>query len=443
MVKKKRERKEETGRLSPGIWMLGGLALIMTFLVYHSSLKNDFVNWDDPAYIMGNPHFKDFSIIKVFQSYDVGNYHPFTIISLYIDYQLSMSDVNDPSLLKPYYFHLHNLLLHLAGVMLVLGFAYFLLGKKGGAAFFVALLYGIHPMHVESVAWISERKDVLYAMYFFASLLCYMLYREHGQKKWYYWSLFFFLFSLFSKGQAVTLSLVIVLIDIYQRREINKSFFIEKLPYLGLSFMFGLIAINAQQTGGGSGQVDISFFDSFLVGFFGIMMYVYKFFCPVNLACFHPYIFNEHGELPAIVNYSILIVIGIGTVIYFLSRKDRAVWFGPLFFLVTIFPVLQFFPVGRQIIAERYTLIPYVGLSIFLIHLVQKLLEIPTCKKHYKTVYAGLGGFILVLSVQAHNQAKIWENTETLWSQVLELYPNTTEAYINRGYWYNQVKRYD
>ncbi len=417
------------------------ISLVITFFVFRPVLKNEFVNWDDPSYVLKNKHFRDFSLSAVFQSYDVGNYHPFTIISLYIDYKIGLKN-NEK--INAYSFHLHNLILHLISVLFVFIFIYYLFNKKIIPAFFVAILFGVHPMHVESVAWVSERKDVLYTMYFFASLVCYMVFRQHkGKQIWYCLSVVFFLFSLFSKGQAVTLFLVIVLIDFYQKRKIDKAFFIEKVPFFLLSLLFGLIAIDAQKTGGGTEQVELALHDSLFVGFYGILLYIYKFFCPANLSVFYPYPFNEQGSLPSIMYCSPIIVAIIVIVLYFIFRKDAKAYFGPLFFLATIFPVLQFLPIGRQIIAERYTYIPYVGLSIMIVYIIQKLDNIPSLKKNVIPSYIVLSIFVVVLSIKTNNYTRVWKNSKTLWSNVIEKFDSVFEAWNNRAVYYMDNKKYN
>src|SRR3989339_423851 len=210
------------------------LILIVTFISYHSSIKNDFVNWDDNLYITGTNKIRELSlksIVNFFTSFD-------------IEYKFFK--------LNPHAYHLTNLILHLINCLLVF-WLIVLLSKKASVSFIVALLFGIHPLHVESVAWISERKDVLYALFYLGSIISYIYYlkgetlhfiqgdskkQNDGGKKYYYYSIFLFLLSLLSKSMAVTLPFVLILTDYLNNKKINKNTLKEKIPFFILSIVF-------------------------------------------------------------------------------------------------------------------------------------------------------------------------------------------------------------
>ncbi len=390
--------------------------------------KHDFVNWDDPIYILTNPLFNDFSWKVLFTKFFMGNYHPFTLLSLCIDNWIGGKNAN--------VFLIHNLLLNIGSV-----FFLFFIGKEifknNIAALLLALLFAVHPAHVESVAWISERKDVLHTFWYLAAFYTYLIYSKDYKLKFYLLSLLFFITALLSKGQAVTLTGVIILIDWYNGRWLTKKAISEKIPFLILSIGFGLLAIQAQKFGMGGGQISLYGWQSILTGFYGLMKYTIMFILPINLSCFHPYFFTKSDALPAIMYIAPLIVTGVSLLIIVKYKKHKLIILGLLFYIGTLLPVLQFLPVGNQIIAERYTYIPYIGLGIMLIGWFLSLQK----EKQLK-IQIGISTFIVIMLFLTFQRVKVWRNTEVLWTDVLDNYPNTTIAYINRSYWYNQVGRY-
>lgn len=390
--------------------------------------KHDFVNWDDPVYIFNNPLFNAFSWKVLFTTFFMGNYHPFALLSLCIDNWIGGENAS--------IFLIHNLSLHIGSV-----FFLFFIGKEifknNIAALFLALLFAVHPAHVESVAWISERKDVLHTFWFLAALYTYLIYSKAYKLKFYFLSILFFIAALLSKGQAVTLTGVIILIDWYNGRWLTKKALTEKIPFIILSIGFGLLAIHAQKTGGGAGQIDLYGWQSILTGFYGLMKYTLLFILPTNLSCFHPYFFTKTDALPAIMYIAPLLVTGITILILVKFKKHKLVILGLLFYIGTFLPLLQFLPIGKQIIAERYTYIPYIGLGIMLLGWLLSLQK----EKQLK-IQIGISLGIVIMLFLTHQRVSVWRNTEVLWTDVLEKYPNTSIAYINRGFWYNKVGKY-
>jgi len=232
---KRREARTKVEDTSPSLFGLRLnnyvavlLAVAATFIVFVNSFSNDFTTWDDPAYVTQNQLIKpgqvDLATIFSTDTSVAANYHPLTMLSLALDYKLSGEPV------QPFWFHFSNLLFHLLNVILVYFFVYFLFDKNWLLAFGAALFFGVHPMHVESVTWISERKDVLYAFFFLAGLLVYA--RRPDGKGWGSLGLVFvlFLLSCLSKSAAVVFPLVLLLIDFLQKRKFNFGLVAEKVP---------------------------------------------------------------------------------------------------------------------------------------------------------------------------------------------------------------------
>ena len=196
VMKKKTQAKPSIKPAVPKVLYIV-LPLLATAIFFSPVLGFDILNWDDKGYLMENPLLKDFSLAKLFTLFWMGNYHPLTMLLYTIGFKLVGA--------HGFLFHLVNLLLHLVNVYLVFRITEKLVKNNLFVAALTALLFGIHPMHIESVAWIAELKDVLYATFFLLSLNTYLLYLKKGGTGRYVAALLFFLLSLLSKGQAVVL----------------------------------------------------------------------------------------------------------------------------------------------------------------------------------------------------------------------------------------------
>ncbi|MEA3444300.1 MAG: tetratricopeptide repeat protein [Bacteroidota bacterium] len=433
------------------VWAAMAVIAILVFIVYAPSLKNQWTNWDDPTYVLENEKVKnlDWETIKYFFDTDNPvslNYHPLTMISLTVDYAIADSkEKKTKGNLYPGYnaktYHYTNLILHLLNSILVFLFIFFLNKKKILPAIIVAVLFGIHPMHVESVAWISERKDVLYTFFFLSSLILYVKYLDKYKLQFIVFAFVLFLLSLLSKGVAVVLPIVFIAIDFYKGRKFDKRAIIEKIPFLALSIYFGLLAMEIQSGGAIAKEGVISYFNKFVFAGYGFMMYIYHLIIPLKLATFYPYPFlTGSGGLPS--KFYILAVsasiIGIASIISL--RKTKLVFFGMIFYLITVALVLQFITVGRAIMADRYTYIPYIGLLFIMAYGFDYLWENKEQKLKWLRYPAAilLAGWTIWLGYLGHEQTKVWENSGTLWTQTIDNYPAADVAYKNRGNFYGQ-----
>ncbi len=188
------------------------IAAVVTLALYVPSLLNGFVNWDDPQYVYNNPIIQNFdakNLWSILSQSLVANYHPLTMLSLAFNHAFSSTATG---------FHVVNWLLHIINTILVFVFTYRLSGNKPLLAFVCSLFFGIHPMHVESVAWVSGRKDVLFVLFYLAALLSYLNYRQRNSVGQYVGLVVFTLLSLASKPAAVTLPLALLLVDYWQNR---------------------------------------------------------------------------------------------------------------------------------------------------------------------------------------------------------------------------------
>ena len=333
------------------LWL--GAILVLTFAVYAPSLDNGFTNWDDDRYVETNPLLRHPGLKAVLTTPVEGNYHPLTIWSLALNYRISGLD--------PASYHWLSLLLHLANTALVFLFIRKLSGGRLWTSVVTSLFFGIHPMHVESVAWIAERKDVLYAFFYLTGLIAYLKYLERRQLRWLGVTLLAFVLSVASKPAAVVFPITLLAIDYYCRRAFDLSLVVEKVPFLAVSLAGGILTLKAQQSTGAIGVHMWDPLQKLLIASYGTLMYVVKLFLPVRLSALYPYPAAGKGLGPEFYVAFVTLLVLLTTVVY-LCRRSRAVLFGLAFFFVNIVLVLQFFTVGQAVMADRYTYLPYIGL---------------------------------------------------------------------------------
>ena len=407
------------------------------FVSYFPVMNFEFVNWDDNIYIMNNNMITAFNwanLKMIFSSYFVGNYHPFTLLSFAFDFHFF-------KLSAPGY-HVHNLILHLVNAMLVYSFFFHLLKKNSTAAVVIALLFALHPMHVESVAWVSERKDLLYTAWFFMSLITYLFYLQKGKKIFYLLSLLFFLFSCLSKAQAVTLPIVLILTDYFSGRRFGWKTAVEKIPFFLLSITFGIVAIFAQKASNYINPLGIPIFQSLFYAPYSLCVYLLKFVVPAWQTALYEYPVTQDGGVPLYIYLSPLILPILIIAIWKSRKNGRYISFGLLFFLATIFPVLQFLPVGRAVVAERYTYIPYIGLGLIVVTAFLEFRQKLSLKK--KNIANTVGIALMVfMAVTTWNRTLAWKDSISLWTDVIDKNPQCAQAFTNRAFMYNEKMEYD
>lgn len=405
--------------------------LLITFFVFSNSLSNGFViNWDDDGYIINNPLIKNLSlesIKNIFTAPHLDNYHPLTTLSNAIELKFFGFDP------KPY--HFINLVLHLLNTFLVFRFVK-LLSLRIEVAAITALFFGIHPMHVESVSWISERKDVLYAFFFLGSLICYLKYLNDKKAVFMAASILLFLLSLLSKPAAVILPLVLLLLDYYSGRSISVKIVMEKIPFFVLALLFGVIAMRIQQDSGSTSMVSaFALYDRIFLASYALVYYLLKLLIPTGLSAVHLYPENIDGRLPLEYYIAPLIIILVAWIIYRTKEHRRMLVFGILFFLTTIILVIQLTPVGRAIVAERYTYIPYIGLFFIIGHFycLIKDNKIVIARKIKPYLLPAFAGYTFVFLVMTWNRNKAWKDSNSLFSEAIETDPDNYFAYYARA----------
>jgi protein O-mannosyl-transferase len=397
------------------------LILIATVLVYFPTLFNRFVFLDDGTYVVNNPLLRDGTMLglkAIFAQSYFTMYHPVTILSYWLEYQAFG--------LAPAPYHITNLLLHLANVFLAFQLFRNLSGDVRVAAL-VSALFAIHPMHVESVAWVSQRKDVLYAFFYLSAAVLYcrlpeMKHRTVG----YFLLLAACLGALLSKPAAVTLPVVLLLIAWYRGRAVSFRAVADLIPLFVMAIVFGLVAMTQHQELGDEYMSDYSLGDRLIILSHSLSFYLTRFFAPVALSAiyFYPYEFAE--KIPTAYYLSPFVIAAFAALLYMLRSIRREVIFGALFFLVSISVMMQVVAFGLSPHGDRYTYIPYLGFYFILATWFFR--NVP--RWNASLSYGLLAAALVVLAVSSHQRLGVWRDGETLLSDVVEKNP---AAY--RGFW--------
>ena len=403
---------------------------LVTFISFSNCLKNDWLNnWDDNIYVLGSESVQDplaTGIKKMFTSYETDNYHPLTTLSYSIGHKLYGFDAQK--------FHRDNLILHLLNVALVFWLIQLLVGRIEVSTI-VTVFFAIHPMRVESVVWISERKDVLYSFFYLVSIISYNFYVKKNEKKYLACSFFLFLCSLLSKSAAVSLPMILFLVDYHYGKKIMKETIAEKIPFLLLSIILGLIAISSQSSANAIWVApDFPIFDRIFLVSYSVLFYIVKMVAPINLSALYLYPQKIDGFFPWIYYVCPIIILLIAIAIYRTKFFRRELIFGALFYLFSISPVLQIIPVGRAITADRYSYIPYIGLFYIVAMFYSNfktLFSQWSTRKPLLTVLLILA--VGIFSVLTWKRNKIWKNSLSLISDAIE---KNSGAYLYQDYLY-------
>ena len=439
-LEKKVNLKEVKGSNEAIPWWPVVAAVLITFLCFTSALNNKFVNWDDDRNFYENPlvqHIDEKNFWEntktIFSTGVIGNYNPLPIWTFAIEKRMFGFD-------KPYYWHLNNVLLHLICVFLAYRIALFLgIGWRG--ALLTALLFGIHPMRVESVAWVTERKDVLFGAFYLGALLQYIKYKHDQKSSRWIWMTLLFTLSLFSKIQAVSLPLSMMAVDYFMDKKWDIKSILNKIPFLLLSLAFGLYGIHTLKEFGSLATVEdttnFNFIQRLFVGAFSFTLYLIKLILPFRMSPLYPY----PNSFPWYFYPSMLIAPAILYTLYITYKKEyKAFFFGLAFFIVNIVFLLQILGAGQGYLADRFTYIAYLGLFFMAGYYVDKYLSENSTKTNM--VYGVGGVYLFVFACMTFQQNKIWENSATLWTHVLKYYKQTTLPYGNRANYYRDNKMY-
>jgi protein O-mannosyl-transferase len=437
------------------------LALILTgatLFVYWPVQHNGFVSYDDILYVVENPEvikgLTEESIAWSFTTFATGNWHPVTWLSHMLDVECYSLNAGGH--------HWSSLLWHLANTVLLFVLMQVMTGSTGRSSF-VAGLFALHPLHVESVAWVSERKDVLCAFFWFATMLAYLWYVRRPSY-WRYVSVAVtFLLGLMSKAMIVTLPFVLLLMDYWPLARFregcdsgkktaralekrasmlfrgcasymkgnswNTSLFAEKMPLIALSAAFSIVTFFAQKDGGAVRSLDTMPLSVRLAnGLLSYVLYLKKMIWPFDLGVFYP-----HSGMPApwIILAAVLLlsVISLAAVLY--RREYPYLLTGWLWYLGTLVPVIGIVQVGSQALADRYTYLPMVGIFIMV---SWGIADLSRRLPGRRIVVVGAAiACLLVLAVITRSQIRYWRDSVTLYERALTVTKENCVAHNNLG----------
>ncbi len=443
--------------LNRNIYLL--LLSIIVIIAFARTTSFDFINIDDPKLIFENSLVTDSSVpySECFRRFIFNvHYKPLVFLSWKLEYQLFGSSAS--------HFHLFNWLLHLANTLLVffVGLAFFrkLYAKDKLiilSSFALALLFSINPMRVESIAWATERKDVLFSFFFLLSWLSYIRYIKTKQISYVILGGLLYLFSGFSKSMGITLIVVLFLTDLWFNRKIELKLLIEKIPYaiglLLLMYFYGLINIDwssatAPEIASNAVEVPNQIISSgaftglpaavqwILSASMRFCLWIIHSIIPVKLTIVYPHakIFDFFGK--ALYLFPILVA-GMFFWFWNLRKENRFLLGGFLFFGITLSPVLVIDVIGNAVfLSDRYTYIPCLGLFFVLIIFLNKIKK----EQIRNLVFLGIAGFYFLGTMFYVGS---WENSKALFSHVLKIDPQSALGHLNLGNYHLEKRELD
>lgn len=416
-------------------WLLPTIILV-TLALFSPVVWHDFISFDDDIFVYANSNIAsgiNFEVIRwAFATGYEANWVPLSILSHALDVQLFG--------LNPAGHHAVNLLLHVANSCLLFLFLRRATGLPWQSAA-VTFLFALHPLHVESVAWVAERRDVLSTLFMMLTLYWYTRYTEHKNSRLYCLALLFFVLGLLSKPMLVSLPILLLLLDWWPLNRVAGNWkillqlFTEKIPFYLLSLCSSIITFRVQQAVGElpQGYTLASRLGKSCIAY---TTYIYKTFWPVDLAVLYPFSKYPPSNLKIMVSVSILVV--ITTAVLLLYKRYPFLITGWLWFFVTLVPVIGLIQIGQHTVADRYTYVPLTGLFIMVVWGLSRLLE----QWRFQAVcLSGVAVCVIaamswLTAIQLHH----WRNSETLFKHTLDvtkenwvIHNNLGLVYLNQG----------
>src|SRR2546427_1930643 len=436
-----RERGEPVPSALPqrrGSWLIPVLIALVTFAAFLPTLQNQFVTWDDQRNFLDNHDYRGlgWTHLRWMWTTHLGHYIPLTWMTLGLDYLLWG--------MNPVGYHLTNLLLHAANAVVFFFVVRRLLtralsspSERGHAlalsAGFGSLVFAIHPLRVESVAWATERRDVLSGLFYLLTILMYLRAREREERGrgWYWLSVAVFVLALLSKSMVVNLPIVLLILDVYPLRRLGgavgwwsepaRRVYVEKIPFVLLAAAASAVALMAQLSHDTMvSVVRLSGLGRLAVSMYGLSFYLRKTVAPVNLSPLY--------ELPPTVNpwapsflLSYGVVLAITAIVLAFRRRMPGLPAAWVAYIVVLLPGLGIFQSGPQIAADRYTYLAGLGWAILV------SAGLLSCWRAWRFPLTGLAVCVLLgLGVLSWNQVRVWHDSETLWTHALAMYPQSS-----------------
>jgi protein O-mannosyl-transferase len=419
-------------------WICLALTLAIA-AVYCQVGSYDFVNYDDGEYVYINLNIqKGFTCDAfkwAFTTNYAANWHPLTWFSHILDWQLYGSNAGGH--------HITNLIFHIANALLL-----FIVLRQMTSAFwpsaFVAALFALHPLHVESVAWVSERKDVLSTFFWMLTIWAWLQYIKHQGKARYILTLLMFSLGLLSKPMLVTLPFVLLLLDYWPLERFGKLKFyrliLEKIPFLFLTVISSVVTFLVQKNWGAVSRLtDISFAVRIGNAFISYVKYIGKMFWPVELVYFYPHPGRNISIWYVVISALFLLAVTFFVLIF--SSKHRYLLTGWFWYIGTLVPVVGIIQVGDQAMAERYSYMTLTGLFIIIAWGVSEMLVNWRYRKFILTASSFI--ILLILAVCSNIQSRYWKDSLTLYTHALKVSKNNYKAHFNMAVTLRDMDKYD
>src|SRR6266542_2423579 len=457
--KKSRKPAESFANAGFAEWVIPLIVGLTTFGVFLPVLQNQFVRWDDYETLVDNLRYRGLvwpQLRWMFTTFHMGPYQPLSWMTYGLDYLIWG--------MNPIGYHLTNLILHAANAVFFYCVCRQLIARALStpdhgswrlttSATFAALIFAIHPLRVESVAWATERRDVLSGFFFLWTIYCYLRansssYGDSQSKRWLGTALVTYVLSLLAKATAMTLPMILLLLDIYPLRRLDgelrtwwtttqREVLREKIPFAVLAIAFAIVALIGQRHASALKSLDSYSVESRLAQvFFGVSFYLWKTLIPVRLSPLYeisPQFSLWNPEILAGAAATIIITVAL----YRLRKQlpaGLACW---AYSVVTLAPVLGIVSIGPQLVAERYSYLSCLSWAVLAGGMFFCILPQPAQQKaRVRSGLMAISAAIIVLMVFTFltwKQTAVWQNTATLWSHVLKLDPNSSIAHYNLG----------
>src|SRR5712691_11515698 len=427
-------------------WLLPVLIALVTFVPFLPTLDNQFVNWDDDDNLVDNPHYRGLGwtyLRWMWTTSHLGHYAPLTWMTFGLDYLVWG--------LKPVGYHLSNLLLHAANAAVFYLVARRILGsalpgprERGNvglalSAAFAALLFAIHPLRVESVAWATERRDVLSGLFYLLALLAYLRAGEQGERgrSGYWASVGLCVCALLSKSMAVSLPVVMLILDAYPLRRLGgargwwgepaRRIYLEKIPFVLLALAASAGAFIPQIEGRNMPTLDdLSVLGRLAVSAYGLRFYLWKTVFPVSLSPLYELRGQDPLAPPFLLSYGVVpAVTALALILRHRLPGLPAAW---LAYVVILLPVLGIFQNGPQIAADRYTYVAGLGWALWV------SAGMLAAWRRRSFLVTGLAAFLLLgLGTLTWSQVRVWHDSEKLWSHAIAIDPSSSIGQFSLG----------
>lgn len=412
------------------------IIIIICLIAFAPIIKSEFINYDDPYYVLNNPYITKLgyeNIKQIFTGKSIDLYIPLTILSYSIDYSISG--------ISPMIFHTSNLILHILNVILLLHILGKINYKNEHIKYIITLFFAISPLVTESVCWVTERKDVLYVLFYLLSINQYLNFETTKKNKNIILCFIFFILACLSKPMAISLPVLLTLYTIYQSKLILKKIILY-IPFYLISILFSIITIyrfNQLEISKTVSIPDYSLFESIMILFSEIGFYFFKPFLPIKQSLFH--IFPQSGNVFSNTSLLVFCLLGMGVISFMIwlvkTKNNKPVSYLFFVWIAFIFPILQIIPNTHTYVSERYFYLSIIFPVAIIFLLIENKLKDASM---FKPIFICL---CVLFTFTCFNRSRAWKNTETLFAQELKLNPENTIALNNLAMYFNSKENYN